>query len=91
MALDSYKWASSSTQGHISAAIAMLHDLMGGLTPTLPETPPAFLREVYAQLPHFLKVKLSGAENEKRGGVNKPTLLSGLEAIRFKWEVVQNR
>eukprot|EP00971_Amphidinium_carterae_P348243 6490399-Amphidinium_carterae.1 len=91
MALESYKWASSSTQGHISAAVAMLHDLMGGLTPTLPEVPPAFLREVYAQLPHFLKVRLSKDENEKRGGGSKPAVLSGLEAVRFKWEVVQNR
>eukprot|EP00971_Amphidinium_carterae_P348070 6490302-Amphidinium_carterae.6 len=89
VSLESFKWASTTTQGHLNAAIAMLNELLRGICPTPMDTPPAFITEVRASLQYFCRVDLTAAENEKRCGTKEPTHLAGHDAVQYKWGRVQ--
>eukprot|EP00971_Amphidinium_carterae_P154357 3060951-Amphidinium_carterae.1 len=84
-------WASETTQGHLIAGVSVLNELMHGIVPVMPESPPEFLTSVMSALPHFLKVKLTGAENEARGFKKEPCVLSGLEALTYKWSELKGK
>eukprot|EP00971_Amphidinium_carterae_P340134 6478320-Amphidinium_carterae.3 len=42
-------------------------------------------------LPHVLKVKLTAAENESRGGKKEKAILSGVEALNHKWGNIKGK